>query len=79
MFLSRKTNKIQYSDLGFNVYLISPHFPDCFCYTYTQEFCSLQVIILSKFDNRVLKVKIYFLINASKFKILFITSMLLDM
>ena len=42
--------------------------------TRTQELCSVQIIVLSKFDKRVLKEKVDFLMNALKFKILFITN-----
>ena len=40
----------------------------------TQELCSGLINVLSEFDKRVLKAKIDFLINASKFEILFITN-----
>ena len=42
--------------------------------TRTQELCSVQIIVLSEFDKRVLKEKVDFLMNASKFEILFITN-----
>ena len=40
----------------------------------TPELCSVLIIVLSEFDKQVLKAKIDFLINASKFEILFITN-----
>ena len=40
----------------------------------TQELCSANIMVLSEFDRRVLKAKIDFLINGSKFEILFIAN-----
>ena len=40
----------------------------------TQELCSVNIIVLSKFDKRVLKAKIDLLINVSKVAILFIAN-----
>ena len=37
----------------------------------TQELCSVHIMVLCEFDKRVLKAKIDFLNNASKFKILY--------
>ena len=45
----------------------------------TQELCSANIMVLSEFDKRVLNVKIDFLINASKFEILFITNISLTL
>ena len=45
--------------------------------TIIQELCSVQIIVLSEFDKRVLKEKVDFLMNALKFEILFITNILL--
>ena len=42
--------------------------------TITQELCSVQIIVLSEFDKRVLKEKVDFLMNALKFEILVITN-----
>ena len=42
--------------------------------TRTQELCSVQIIVLSEFDKRALKEKVDFLMNASKFEIVFITN-----
>ena len=45
----------------------------------TQELCSANIMVLSKFDKRLLKAKIDFLINASKFEILFIANISLTL
>ena len=42
--------------------------------TITQELCSVQIIVLSEFDKRVLKEKVDFLMNALKFETLVITN-----
>ena len=42
--------------------------------TITQELCSVQIIVLSEFDKRVLKEKVDILMNALKFEILVITN-----
>ena len=44
-----------------------------------QELCSANIMVLSEFDKRVLKAKIDFLINASKFEILFIANISLTL
>ena len=58
-------------------YLSAYSLPFKFVTVITQELCSVYIIVLSEFDKRVLKAKIDFLINASKFEILFITNILL--
>ena len=45
----------------------------------TQELCSANIMVLSEFDKRVLNAKIDFLINASKFEILFIANISLTL
>ena len=45
----------------------------------TQELCSANIMVLSEFDKRVLNEKIDFLINASKFEILFIANISLTL
>ena len=42
--------------------------------TITQELCSVQIIVFSEFDKRVLKEKVDILMNALKFEILVITN-----
>ena len=62
-----KSTDLGFTDLGFDIYLISPHFLDCV----TLDLWSVQISEVSEFDNRVLNMKIDFLINASK---LFVTN-----
>ena len=53
-------------DLGFGAYSLYFHTFQIVS-VITQELCSVLIIVLSEFEKRVLKAKIDFLINPSKF------------